>query len=309
MKLISSPDTSRRRIAAVGMYDGVHLGHRFLIDYLGVEARSRGLVPSVVTFVRHPLTVVRPMEAPALLDALEDRMLSLGEAGAEDVIVLEFNDRLHHMSAEKFLARLKSKFAIDALVIGFNNRIGHDLPATIEQYRTIGSNVGIDIIPAPEYRGAGAPVSSSAIRHYLQEGEVEKATEALGHYFTMRGLVVGGKQLGRTLGFPTANIRPLSPDILMPRQGVYAAWVTTPDGCRRKAVVNIGFRPTVNDKDSTEEAHLTIEAHIIGYQGYIYDEEVKLEFVKWLRPERRFASTEKLAAQVKDDIEAAEKVL
>lgn len=309
MKLISSPDTSRRRIAAVGMYDGVHLGHRFLIDYLGVEARSRGLVPSVVTFVRHPLTVVRPMEAPALLDALEDRMLSLGEAGAEDVIVLEFNDRIHHMSAEKFLARLKSKYAIDALVIGFNNRIGHDLPASIEQYRSIGSNVGVDVIAAPEYRGPGAPVSSSAIRHYMQEGEVEKATEALGHHFTMRGVVISGKQLGRTLGFPTANIRPVSPDILMPRQGVYAAWVTTPDGCRRKAVVNVGFRPTVDGDPSSEDARLSIEAHIMDYQGYIYDEEVKLEFVKWLRPEKRFASVEKLASQVKDDIETALKTL
>ena len=309
MKLISSPDTSRRRIAAVGMYDGVHLGHRFLIDYLGVEARSRGLVPSVVTFVRHPLTVVRPTEAPALLDTLEDRMLSLGEAGAEDVIVLEFNDRIHHMSAEKFLTRLKSKYAIDALVIGFNNRIGHDLPASIDQYRAIGRNVGIEIIAAPEYRGLGAPVSSSAIRHYLQEGQVEKATEALGRHFTMRGVVVGGKQLGRTLGFPTANIKPSSPDILLPRHGVYAAQVTTPDGCRRKAVVNVGFRPTVDGDIAAEEARLSIEAHIIGYQGYIYDEEVKLEFVKWLRPEKRFTSTAKLAAQVKDDIETALKAL
>ena len=309
MKLISSPDTSRRRIAAVGMYDGVHLGHRFLIDYLGVEARSRGLVPSVVTFVRHPLTVVRPMEAPSLLDALEDRMLSLGEAGAEDVIVMEFNDRLHHMSAEKFLSRLKDRYAIDALVIGFNNRIGHDLPATIEQYRSIGQRVGVDIIPAPEYRGPGAPVSSSIIRHYLQEGETEKATEALGHHFTMRGLVVEGKQLGRKLGFPTANIKPSSPDILMPRQGVYAAWVTTPDGTRRKSVVNVGFRPTVDGDSDTGDAVLTVETHIIGFQGYIYDEEVKLEFVKWLRPEKRFASTDKLSAQVKDDIEAALKAL
>ena len=308
MNLISSPDTSRRRIAAVGMYDGVHLGHRFLIDYLGVEARSRGLVPSVVTFMRHPLTVVRPMEAPALLDDVEDRVLKLADAGAEDIIMLTFNDRLHHMSAEKFLGRLKDRYAIDALVIGFNNRIGHDLPATVEQYQAIGSKVGVDIIPAPEYRGPGAPISSSNVRRYLAEGDVEKAAVALGSNFSLRGIVVDGKHLGRTLGFPTANIRPNNPDTIIPRQGVYAARVTTPDGKRRNAVVNIGFRPTV-DGDTPGESKLSIEAHIIGYQGYIYDEEVKVEFVKWLRPERRFGSTDKLSAQVKNDISEALKYL
>lgn len=306
MNLITSPDNSRRRIAAVGMYDGVHMGHRFLIDYLGVEARSRGLVPSVVTFMRHPLTVVRPSEAPALLDITEDRMIKLSEAGAEDIILLTFNDTLHHMSAEKFLSRLKKRYGIEALVIGFNNRLGHDLPSTIDQYRAIASKAGLDVIPAPEYRGAGAPVSSSAIRRYLREGEVGKAAEALGRHYMVRGKVVDGKHLGRTLGFPTANVHPSGEEQLIPRRGVYAAWVTTPDGKRRQAVVNIGNRPTV---EGDPQADITIEAHIIGYQGYIYDEEIKIEFVKMLRPERRFASTAKLASQIKDDIAEALKYL
>lgn len=125
MNLITKPDTSVRRIAAVGMYDGVHLGHRYLIDYLGVEARSRGLVPSVVTFSRHPLSLVRPLEAPALLNTLEERVRLLGEAGASDIILLSFNESLRRMSAETFLRTLKRKYAIDALVLGFNNRFGH----------------------------------------------------------------------------------------------------------------------------------------------------------------------------------------
>lgn len=315
MNLISSPDPSARRIAAVGMYDGVHLGHRFLIDYLGVEARSRGLVPAVVTFMRHPLTVVRPMEAPALIDDVEARVNKLAEAGAADIILLPFDESTHRMSAEKFLGRLKNRFGIVALVIGFNNRLGHDLPSTMEQYQAIGHRLGMDIIAAPEYRGPGAPISSSAIRNYLAAGQLDKATEALGSHFTLRGTVVNGKKLGRTLGFPTANIRPLSSETLMPRGGVYAAWVTTPDGERRKAVVNIGFRPTVSGPDDaaapagSNDNELSVEAHIIDYKGYIYDEQVKVEFVKWLRPEHCFSSVEKLAKQVKSDIESAVKIL
>ncbi|MDE6205352.1 MAG: FAD synthetase family protein, partial [Duncaniella sp.] len=180
MNLITKYDTSSRRIAAVGMYDGVHAGHRFLIDYLGVEARSRGLVPSVVTFSRHPLSVVRPLEAPALLNTLDDRVRLLSLAGAQDVILLSFNESLRRMSARDFLSILRKKFAIEALVVGFNNRLGHDLVDNMEQYRAIGREVGVEVIAAPEYRGPFAPVSSSAIRRHLIEGRPEEAAKLLG---------------------------------------------------------------------------------------------------------------------------------
>lgn len=308
MNLITKQDTSRRRIAAVGMYDGVHLGHRFLLDYLGVEARSRGLTPAVVTFSRHPLSVVRPMEAPGLLTSLEDRVTLLDKAGAEDVILLSFTDSLRHMSAEEFLKMLRKKYAIDALVLGFNNRFGHDHPAGLEQYRAIGAAVGVDIVQAPEYRGEAAPISSSSIRRLLAEGKTEEAAKALGSHYAIRGKVVAGKHLGRTLGFPTANVEPVTPESLVPKAGVYAAWVTTPDGERRPSVVNIGYRPTVDDSDP-DKCRLTIEAHVIDYQGYIYDEEIKIEFVRRLRSERKFASTAKLASQVKEDVEDAREIL
>ncbi|MDE6394766.1 MAG: riboflavin biosynthesis protein RibF, partial [Duncaniella sp.] len=206
MNLITKQDTSARRIAAVGMYDGVHAGHRFLIDYLGVEARSRGLVPAVVTFSRHPLTVVRPLQAPALLNTLEQRVSLLGEAGAQDVILLSFNDALRRMSAREFLGALKRKFAIEALVLGFNNRFGHDRPDSMDQYKALGQEIGVEVITAPEYRGPGAPVSSSAIRRHLMEGRPEEAARLLGGNYTLRGKVINGKRLGRTLGFPTANL-------------------------------------------------------------------------------------------------------
>ena len=308
MNLITKPDTSVRRIAAVGMYDGVHLGHRYLIDYLGVEARSRGLVPSVVTFSRHPLSLVRPLEAPALLNTLEERVRLLGEAGASDIILLSFNESLRRMSAETFLRTLKRKYAIDALVLGFNNRFGHDGLKGMEPYRAIGERIGVEVIAAPEYRGGAAPVSSSIIRRCLAEGRTAEAARALGAPYSITGRVTEGNRLGRTLGFPTANMIPPSAERLIPKAGAYAAYVTTPDGVRRPGVVNVGYRPTVSDAAGGER-QISIEAHIIDFVGYIYDEEIKVEFVKYLRPERRFADTDKLASQIKDDIASARKVL
>lgn len=305
MRIITKSDTSRRRIAAVGMYDGVHAGHKFLIDYLRLEAGSRGLTPAVITFSHHPLSVVRPLEAPGLLTTLEDRMRRLGAAGAEDIIILSFNDRLRNKSAREFLSMLRKSYGIDTLVLGFNNRFGHDRPQTTEEYRKIGEEVGVEVIPAPEYRGPGAPVSSSLIRRHLLSGEPEKAAEALGYNYNLRGMVVSGQRLGRTLGFPTANLKPSDKEALIPKPGAYAAFVVTPDGERRPSMVNIGFRPTVTDGEG--QAILSIEAHIFDYTGYLYDEEVVVEFVKYLRPERRFASTDKLREQLERDAAKARK--
>lgn len=308
MNLITKYDTSARRIAAVGMYDGVHVGHRFLIDYLAAEARRRGLVPSVVTFSRHPLSVVRPLEAPALLNTLDDRVRLLAEAGAQDVILLSFSESLRRMSAREFLRALHGKFAIEALVLGFNNRFGHDHIESMEQYRAIGAEVGVEVIPAPEYRGLGAPVSSSVIRRHLAECRPDEAARLLGAPYMLRGKVIDGKKLGRTLGFPTANLSVPAAPQLIPGVGVYAAYVTTPDGVRRLAVVNVGYRPTVSDTCDAARA-LSIEAHIIDFEGYIYDEEITIEFITYIRGEKTFPTTAKLAAQVKEDISAARKLL
>lgn len=307
MKIITKSDNSRRRIAAVGMYDGVHLGHRFLLDFLKAEADKRGLTPAAITFVHHPLRVVRPLEAPALLNPPSTRVRALGDAGAEDVILMQFNDSLRRMSASEFLSMLKRKYAVDALVLGFNNRFGHDGPSRFDDYRRLGAELGIEVVAAPEYRGPCAPVSSSAIRRLLLQGEPKKAAEALGRPYRLRGLVVHGEELGRRLGFPTANIEPDEPEILIPRAGAYAAYIITPDGERRPGMVNIGFRPSVDHGDNS--GRLAIEAHIFDYKGYLYDEELTVEFIDFMRGESRFASSEKLAEQLKRDAAKARKVL
>lgn len=307
MKLITKPDSSSRRIAAVGMYDGVHPGHKFLIDYLNAEAKARGLRSAAVTFSRHPLSLVRPLSAPSLLSTLEDRVNMLEQAGADDIIMLSFNDKLRRLTAEEFLRLLHGSFGIDALVLGYNNKFGHDGPEGIERYRQIGRKVGVDVVAAPEYRGMAGAVSSSAIRRMLMEGKPAEAEKALGRLYSLRGRVVNGNHLGRVLGFATANLKPLEPNALIPKPGAYAAYVTTPDGERRHAMVNIGYRPTVSGEADSSE--LTIEAHIFDFNGYIYDEDIVVEFVEYLRPERRFSTPDKLQSQLASDAKSARKIL
>lgn len=314
MNIITTPDNSRRRVAAVGMYDGVHLGHRYLIDFLKLEGHHRSLEPAVVTFSRHPLSLVRPLEAPQLLNTLSDRVDLINEAGVDDIILLSFNDRLRRLSAEDFLKMLRKQFGIMTLVVGFNNRLGHDRVDSLEKFREIGAKAGVDVVLAPEYRhkSSAAGVSSSVIRHALLEGRPDTAAELLGRPYSIRGMVVRGNKVGSTIGFPTANIELDDESVLIPLPGAYAAYVTTPDGERRPAMVNIGFRPTVASAEPEAEhapGKLSIEAHIIDYNGYLYDDILKLEFIKYLRPERRFSSTSRLASQLKTDLHDARKAL
>lgn len=300
-------NTRRRRIGAVGMYDGVHRGHCFLMDYMRLEAEQRGLAITAITFEEHPLSVVRPDDAPPLLTRPADKLRLLEEAGADDIVVLKFDQKMRRMSAREFLKMLRKRWAIDALVVGFNNRFGRDREEGIEQYRAIGREIGMDILEAPEYKGTGAPVSSSAIRSHLAAGRISEANEALGRKYTIKGFVVDGRHLGRTLGFPTANVSPDPANAALPSCGVYAAIAVTPDGMRHPAVVNIGHRPTV--ESDPENAPLSIEAHIINYAGYLYGAELELQFVARLRDEKKFTSVDKLRDALVRDREKAIKLL
>ncbi len=297
--ILTRGNNKRRRIAAVGMYDGVHRGHKFLIDYLRLEAVQRSLAAAAVTFRNHPLTVVRPDAAPPMLSSPDEKMRMLEAAGVDDVIILDFNDKMRHMTAREFLKMLKRRWAIDALVVGFNNRFGRDRLEGIEQYKAIGKEIGIDILEAPEYKGLGAPVSSSIIREHLAQGRLAEANKSLGRHYSIKGVVVDGRRLGRTLGFPTANVAPEPANAALPVLGVYAAIVVTPDGVRRPAVVNIGRRPTV--EEDPEAAPVTIEAHIINYAGYLYGSTIEIDFISFIREEKKFASVEKLRNALESD--------
>ena len=330
-----------QRIAVVGMFDGVHSGHRYLLDQLRLQAAERSLKPLVITFTNHPLAVIAPEKAPRLLTSPLEKAALIRREGflGDEILLLPFDEKLRSTSAAGFLGMLRGRFGCAALLMGFNNRFGHDAPSDFASYKQLAANAGIELIQARELP-AREGVSSSEIRRLIAAGEVADAAALLGRPYSLTGTVVRGKALGRTLGFPTANLHTPS-TLILPAPGVYAATATiapppfssgtnplfssqasseTNPGApfpstvaSRKAsskaevsypaMVNIGSRPTVDDPG----APLSVEAHIIGLpEGTnLYDCRLTLSLVDRLRSERRFASLEALRAQLLLDRAAA----
>lgn len=306
MQPMTNSVTSRPRIATVGTFDGVHRGHRALLDKLRELAEERGMESAVVTFVRHPRLTVRPDAAVAMLMRAERRAEAIAEAGIDVVVMLDFDRAMSMMSAREFVEMLRDNYGIAALLIGANNSLGHDRVRGAEGFAPIATETGVEIVVAGRLTLHGdEAVSSSRIRRLLDDGRPDEAAALLGHDYRLEGRVVHGKQLGRTIGFPTANIAPLDPSMLIPAQGVYACRVTLPDGSPHAAMVNIGSRPTVD----APEAPVTIEAHLLDYSGDLYGEVVALDFVAYLRSEQRFASLDALRRQLEADAAAAMQAL
>ncbi|MBD5360825.1 MAG: riboflavin biosynthesis protein RibF [Bacteroides sp.] len=275
-----------KRAAVIGVFDGVHRGHQFLLEQLKTEAERRDYQPVALTFDRHPLELVNPGAVPARICSLQERLELLRRAGVEP-IVLEFTPELRAMSAREFCAFIRT-LGVDLLLMGFNNRIGSDRKRGAELI-----DEPIEIIVARELPEGG--VSSSAVRKAVGQGDMELAAKLLGRPFVIEGKVVTGRQIGRTIGFPTANIQPSEANALMPPIGVYAGEV---DG--RPAVINIGRRPTVNNGND-----VTIEVHILDFQGDLYGRHLRVEFLRRLRPEMKFSGLDELKAQIQKDIDNA----
>lgn len=291
--------SDRGHIAVVGTFDGVHRGHRFLLEELRSRGEATGLSPMVVTFAAHPLSVVRPDAAPKLLTTLPERLKLLREEGACNVIVLPFDELLRQMSAREFMTMLRDSRGVKALLVGFNHRFGCDRLEELADYRRIGREIGVDVTKADEYRPAdGIAISSSAIRKNILDGDVAAAARSLGRGYSIAGTVGRGKQLGRTIGFPTANVMDVDSDKILPATGVYAATVTVGNQPRR-AVVNVGHRPTV---DCSIDAPLSIEAHIPGFDDDLYGSPIEVAFDSRIRGERRFNSLDELRSQIALDI-------
>lgn len=277
------------KAAVTGTFDGVHRGHRFLLDQLKCEADARGLQPLAITFSTHPLALIDPERTPRSLSSLEERVRRLGV----DVEVLEFDDALRNMTAEKFIAMLHERYGVTLFLLGFNNKIGSDRLGADQLAGRIIS--GVEIMAAGEH--PVLPVSSSAIRAALEAGDITDANRMLGRPYSLTGKVVLGKQLGRTLGFPTANVEP-DADVVVPAKGVYVARAG-----EHMAVVNIGRRPTVDRPD----APVSIEAHILDFRGDIYGRTLTIEFLARLRGEKKFASLQELKDAINTDIIEARK--
>lgn len=277
--------------ATIGMFDGVHLGHQYLISQLKEHCDEA----VAVTFTNHPLWVIKGERVPRLLSTPAEKSRMLGALSVRPVL-LPFDEQLRHMTAEEFIRLLAREHGIDLLVLGFNNSIGSDR-RTSDDDSALSNATGVEIIRASELPG-DVKVNSSAIREMVAAGDVKQAAALLGRNYTLHGTVVHGKKLGRTIGFPTANIEADSTDKLIPANGVYAADATTTDGHAYRAVVNIGHRPTVD----TTSAPVTIEAHLDGFTGSLYDQPLTLHFLDRLRGERKFSGLDELKAAISSDL-------
>lgn len=305
MQILSghTPDpTSRGRIATVGMFDGVHLGHRHLLRSL-IDAGDRlGLSPMAITFTRHPLHVIAPHQPlPLSVSTLPERLVQLESTGVGECLLLDFDTRLMHMSARDFLRMLRDEFGVRAFLTGFNNRFGCDTSLTFDDYTRIAREENIELLCATRFTDgiSDTLISSSAIRTLIgTHGDVAGAAAMLGRPFSLTGTVIHGKAIGRTIGYPTANLRPIDDRCLIPLNGVYACQALLPgnEGLVLPAMVNIGNRPTFNDSRGR-----SIEAHVIGLDRDIYGATVTLRFLQRLREERKFDSPQALRDQLAAD--------
>lgn len=298
MQHISDNSSLAPSAITVGTFDGVHRGHRKVVEFLTAQSADNGLRPIVITFEPHPLAVVAPARAPKLLELPDEREENLRSLGV-DVVVLEFNEDLRCLTVAEWMGHLAREYNARLLVAGYDNTFGSDgMSMNLSDYCRIGENCGIKVVEAPVVEG----VSSSAIRHALGAGDIDAATTMLGRPYSISGIVGHGRELGRQLGFPTANLI-TDPSILLPAPGVYAAEATTTDGNRYRAVVNIGVSPTVS-----EGLPLSVEAYLINYSGDLYGTELRLDFLRRLRDEKNFGDISALKEGIAADVRAASEI-
>ncbi|WP_297273373.1 bifunctional riboflavin kinase/FAD synthetase [uncultured Bacteroides sp.] len=291
-------------VATIGFFDGVHRGHRHLIDQVCAEARKRGWASAVITFPVHPRKVIQPEFCPKLLTTYEEKVELLGATAVDYCLTLDFTPYLAALSAHDFMEVLKNRYNIRALLIGYDHRFGHNRSEGFEDYVAYGRELGMDVIPAgPCLREGERAVSSSAVRRLLEAGEVEQAASLLGYEYFLSGKVVEGHQVGRKLGFPTANLQVGDADKLVPADGVYAVRVEVQGTCYG-GMLSIGYRPTLNN--GTDRS---IEVHIFHFNADIYHCPMRIFFVRRLRAELKFDSLEELTERLRQDKVEAEKVL
>lgn len=302
------PRPERGTVVTVGEYDGVHRGHRAVISEMHRMAAERGCQTAVVTFDVHPASIVRPDSAPLLLTDLDLKLELLAETGVDYTLVVHFDEERSKEPAEQFVREvLIDCLRVKAVVVGADFHFGHQRRGNVALLERMGGELGWEVYGLPlvkQMTGDGDVISSTAIRMALAEGDVETAQRFLGRPFEVRGTVTVGDRRGRKIGFPTANV-PTGAHLLMPADGVYAAWYERQDGTTYPAAVNIGKRPTFYEHAERS----LIEAHLIGFRGDLYDETAHIRFVSRLRGEQKFESVEALTEQLKRDVEEAARLL
>ena len=306
--LAVSPWPGERTVITIGAFDGVHLGHQAVIAHVRGLARSAAARSAVVTFDRHPASVVRPESAPLLLTDLEQKLELLEATGVDATVVVRFDAEQSRDDPVAFVQRvLVHCCAPPVVVVGEDFHFGRDRRGNVSMLRELGARRDFEVQPLSLVQrsdGPEEPISSTAIRRALAGGQVELAARMLGHPFEARGEVVQGDQRGRQLGFPTANVHVPSVTCL-PADGVYAGWYIRPDGSRHACAINRGRRPTFFEHAD----HSVLEAHLLDFDDDLYGESARVQFQNFLRSERKFDGIEALIGQLKLDVDQARAVL
>ncbi|MBQ9941560.1 MAG: bifunctional riboflavin kinase/FAD synthetase [Christensenellaceae bacterium] len=285
-------------VAALGTFDGVHLGHKKIIQTLKDLAAEKGLASLVCTFSNVPASYFRPEEVGALSTA-DEKQAALEEAGVDLLLMQPFDAHMAQISPEAFVDGLADVLRVRAIVVGFNFTFGHKARGNAQFLTEYAGKKGIEVHILPPVEVGGSPVSSTRIRTLLCEGDASGARELLGYGYKIQGEVVNGKKLGRLLGFPTANCF-LQKGKLCPKKGVYISMVHF-DGQTHCGITNIGQRPTVRDGD-----RLNVETHILGFDGDLYGHRITVCLRRYLRGETRFNDVEELRLQMEQDKRCAE---
>ena len=284
---------------SVGVFDGVHLGHRQMLQELFADAAALGDIPiGAITFDRHPLATIAPERAPELLTTPDERLALFEEAGLDFAAVLTFDEAMRSLSPEGFVDTvLANGLGARLVVVGDGFRFGLNARGDVDELRRLGDHFGFAVRGVKLLETEAGPISSTLIRQALRAGDVAGVTALLGRRFARTGRVVAGDHRGTEIGFPTANLD-IRAGLVVPARGVYAA-VAVLEGARIPAVVNIGVRPTF---DGVREV---VEAHLLDFTADLYGRDLTLEFVDRLRPEERFGSVAELVEQIGEDVEAA----
>ena len=299
-KILMSYDMKQMKpcVATIGFFDGVHLGHQFLIKSIKEEAVKRGMESTVVTFGKHPRVVLQKDYQPCMISRYEEKLVLLSQTGVDNCVVLPFDIEMARLSAYDFMEKiLRDCLNVKVLIMGYDNHFGHsDGKEGFDDYLRYGKQIGIEVVSAEALELHGVKISSSVIRSFIAAGEVEMAASCLGRPYSIFGHVVKGFGEGHKLGFPTANIDPVSVEKMIPVRGVYAVKVCI-EGTEetKQAMMNIGVRPTF-DGDN-----VSLEVHIFDFDDDIYDRNVAVYFIHRLRSEHKFKNTGDLVIQLKED--------
>ena len=288
-------------LLTIGVFDGVHLGHKYLISTLLEQAKQRDLLAGVVTFQRHPQDLLSPQTRLPFLTDITERSQLLTNEGINEIIPLTFTKELAQLSALQFVSLLQKHLRMRGLVIGPDFSLGRNREGDTETLRKLGQEMNFSVTVVPPMRKNSESVSSTVIRKAISDGDMKKVTRLVGHPFSLHDRVVTGTGRGAKLNFPTANLE-INPEQAIPPDGVYASWAFA-DGKKYRSMTNIGKCPTFGNLKRT------VEVYIIGYNGNLYGQELKIDIIERVRDERKFDSIKELTEQIAEDVKQGEVIL